>query len=293
MKPKVLVTGANGQLASCIRDLESSFPESDFIFTNTLELDVTNLDQSTNFFIKTKVDWCINCAAYTAVDKAENDEQNATNINVTGVKNLAVVCQKNKTILIHISTDFVFDGITTKPYKETDITNPKNIYGLTKLKGEHEIINSLEHYFIIRTSWLYSEYGNNFMKTMIKTSKEKAEISVVNDQIGTPTYASDLAKVILEFIVSKNKNFGIYHYSNEGKASWYDFAKAIFEEKKIKIKLHPIKTEFYPTPAKRPRHSVLDKTKIKHNLNIEIPNWEDSLKTAIQKLNGQEFKNSY
>lgn len=198
---------------------------------------------------------------------------------------MAVVCNQNETTLIHISTDFVFDGSQSKAYLETDIAKPISVYGATKLKGEQHIIKTISQHFILRTSWLYSEHGNNFMKTMLKLAKERDVLNIVSDQIGTPTYATDLADVIYNIITTKNTDYGLYHFSNEGVASWYDFAKAIFDIKNIKIKTNPIKTEVYPTPAKKPIFSVLDKTKIKSTLNIEIPYWRDSLKKAISNYN--------
>jgi len=237
-----------------------------------------------NAFFKSnqKIDYCINCAAYTAVDKAEIEVDKVFEINATGPKNLAVACREFDTILIQVSTDFVFDGEKDEPYSETDVAKPISVYGASKLQGEQEIIKTLETYFILRTSWLYSEHGTNFMKTMLKLAETRDEISVVSDQIGTPTYAGDLADVILKIIRSKTKNFGLYHYSNEGVASWYDFAKTIFEESSIEIKLSPIKTEAYPTPAKRPVFSVMDKTKIKSRLKVEIPFWSESLLIALK-----------
>ncbi|MEO8933669.1 MAG: dTDP-4-dehydrorhamnose reductase, partial [Xanthomarina sp.] len=273
--------GGNGQLATCIKDLESSYNNLKIIYTDSQELDITDLKAVEIFFENNTVDYCINCAAYTAVDLAENDREKAILINEVGAKNLAIVCQTNNSTLIHISTDFVFDGKQSNFYSEEDATNPISVYGQTKLQGEIQIQNHLTKYYILRTSWLYSEHGNNFMKTMIKLSKEKDQLSVVVDQIGTPTYATDLASVILKLITTNNTQFGIYHYSNEGVASWYDFAKAIFEEIGSKIKLLPIKSMAYPTPAQRPQFSVLDKSKIKNTLQIEIPHWRDSLRKAI------------
>ncbi len=282
----ILVTGGNGQLACSIKDLESQYKNLNFIYTDYLELDITNLNNLTRFFNQSsKIDYCINCAAYTQVDKAEDEKELAKKINSLGAKNLAEVCLKNKTTLIHISTDFVFEGSSTIAYIETDLVNPLSVYGNTKHKGEQNIINTNPKYFILRTSWLYSEHGNNFMKTMLKLAKQKKVLNIVGDQIGTPTYATDLAAVIYKLIVSKNTNYGLYHYSNEGVASWYDFAKAIFDIKQVKVKTNSIKTEAYPTPAKRPIFSVLDKTKIKKTLNIEIPYWRDSLKKAISNYN--------
>ena len=282
----VLVTGSNGQLASSIKNLAKQYEGLHLIYTDYQELNICDLNQIDGFF-KThpKIDYCINCAAYTAVDKAETDVEKAFEINAKGPKNLALVCNAQDTILIHVSTDFVFDGDKTEPYTETDIPNPISVYGASKLKGEIEIQKELKKHFIIRTSWLYSEHGTNFMKTMLRLAETRDEISVVSDQTGTPTYAGDLADVILKIISSKDKNFGLYHYSNEGVASWYDFAKAIFEESNIEVKLNPIKAEAYPTPAKRPFFSVMDKTKIINNQKIEIPFWSESLLKPIDLIN--------
>ncbi|WP_452227221.1 dTDP-4-dehydrorhamnose reductase [Lacinutrix cladophorae] len=285
MKTKVLVTGANGQLGKTLASLKTKFKNLDFIFASTLDLDITKSNQVETFFYTNKIDWCINCAAYTAVDKAEKEPEKAKKVNVLGVKNLALVCANKNVTLIQISTDFVFNGEKSVAYTEKDTTKPTGVYGTTKLEGEIEIIKKLEKYFIIRTSWLYSQNGNNFMKTMIKLSKERKEINVVSDQIGTPTYTTDLAEIMLKIITTNNKQYGTYHFSNEGVASWYDFAKAIFEESNIDINVLPIKSEAYPTPAKRPHFSVLDKTKIKTNLKIEIPHWRVSLRKAIANNN--------
>ena len=279
----VLVTGSNGQLASCIKDCAKQYKELHFIYTDYQELDICNLNDVEEFFTTNqKIDYCINCAAYTAVDKAETDVEKAFEINAKGAKNLALVCDEQGAILIHVSTDFVFDGDKTEPYIETDIPKPISVYGASKLKGEVEIQKTLKKHFIIRTSWLYSEHGTNFMKTMLRLAETRDEISVVSDQIGTPTYAGDLADVILKIISSKNTNFGLYHYSNEGQTSWYGFAKAIFEGSNLKIKTTPIKTEAYPTPAKRPVYSVMDKTRITNIMGIETRNWSESLLTALK-----------
>ena len=281
----VLVTGSNGQLASCIKDIDKQYGDLNFIYTDYEELDICDLNQVNAFFKSNpKIDYCINCAAYTAVDKAETDADKAYEINAQGAKNLAIVCSVQDAILIQISTDFVFDGEKTEPYTETDVAKPISVYGASKLEGEEEIKKTLETYFILRTSWLYSEYGTNFMKTMLKLAETRDEISVVSDQIGTPTYAGDLADVILKIITSNTKSFGLYHYSNEGVASWYDFAKAIFEASNIEIKLNPIKTSAYPTPAKRPLFSVMEKTKIKETLNIEIPFWRETVNKTVNYL---------
>ncbi|SFC96045.1 dTDP-4-dehydrorhamnose reductase [Algibacter pectinivorans] len=279
----ILITGGNGQLASCIKDLAIDYVNLNFIFTDFLDLDITNLNQLNNFFntASNDIQYCINCAAYTAVDKAEKESEKAIKINTEGSKNLALACLKHNITLIHVSTDFVFDGKGKTPYLETDPALPISVYGETKLKGEQEIEQILTKYFIFRTSWLYSEHGNNFMKTMLKLAETKNELSVVSDQFGTPTYAKDLAKLIVHTITSKSVDYGVYHYSNIGSISWFDFAKAIFEENRTPIKINAITTSEFPTLAKRPAYSVLDKSKIRKMLNIEIPNWRESLKQAL------------
>ena len=279
---KILITGSNGQLGRCLADVAEHYPDYDFHFKTSKELDITTKEQIRSLFAQEKFDYCINCAAYTAVDKAETDKENAFLVNAEAVKYLAEACKYNNTTLIHISTDFVFDGTKGIPYTEDDLPNPINVYGASKLKGEQYIQGILNNFFIIRTSWVYSEYGHNFVKTMLRLGEDREELSVVNDQIGTPTYAGDLANTIMEIIITKTTNFGLYHYSNEGLISWYDFAKAIFAIKGMNIKVNPIPSEAYPTPAKRPMYSVLDKTKIKQVFNIiNIPNLENSLKKVI------------
>lgn len=281
---RVLVTGADGQLGKCLKSIKEKHKNIEFVFTNRTELDISQENEVNEFFGSNSFDWCINCAAYTAVDKAESDIENAKRINATAVKNLANASFKHNVKIIHISTDFVFDGEQNKAYKEDAITNPLGVYGNTKRIGENELKKANPKHFIIRTSWLYSEFNQNFMKTMLRLANDKDELSVVSDQIGTPTYARDLADVILQIINQDNLAFGLYHYSNEGTASWYDFAKAIFEINKSKIKVNPIDTVSYPTPSKRPHFSVLDKTKIKKTFNLTIPYWKDSLKIAISNL---------
>jgi dTDP-4-dehydrorhamnose reductase len=278
----ILVTGGNGQLASCIKDVEKQYDDLNVIYTDHLELDICNLNQIQTFFKSNpQIDYCINCAAYTAVDKAETEAEKAFEINATGAKNLAQVCNDHDAILIHVSTDFVFDGEKNEPYTETDVANPISVYGASKLQGEVEIQQALKEYFIIRTSWLYSEYGNNFMKTMLRLAETRDGISVVSDQIGTPTYAGDLAEIIIQIINIKTEKYGIYHYSNEGVASWYEFAKEIFKLTENKIKVNPIPSIEYLTPAKRPKYSVLDKKKIIDVFKIDIPFWRESLKKVI------------
>jgi len=284
----ILVTGANGQLGSEIKVLSKNYPYH-FFFTDKDKLDITKKEEIEKFIKENDIDLIINCAAYTAVDKAEEEKGLTDLINHQAVKYLAEISKENDITLIHISTDYVFDGKNYKPYKEDDKTNPQGIYGLTKLKGEEAFINSNARGIIIRTSWVYSSFGNNFVKTMLRL-KDRKELSVVFDQIGTPTYARDLAKAILE-IIDKNyeklNNFKaeIFHYSNEGICSWYDFAKAIFDIKDINIKINPIETKEYPTPAKRPHYSVLNKSKIKKEFNIEIPYWRESLKKCLKEIN--------
>jgi dTDP-4-dehydrorhamnose reductase len=283
----VLVTGSSGQLGQALQSIEKKYPEINFQFFNSSELDITSSTQCEVVFEKVKPHFCINTAAYTAVDKAESEPEKAHLINVTGAENLAKACKENNTVLLHISTDFVFDGTATKPYTEEDLPNPTGVYGQTKLDGEKAIQAILEKHFIIRTSWVYSQFGNNFMKTMLRLGAERDTLSVVDDQIGTPTNAVDLAEVLVSIILTDNRrpitdDFGIYNFSNEGQCSWYDFAKKIFEINNIKIDLQAISTRSYPTPAKRPDYSVLDKSKIKEvfgsEISKEVRDWEESLK---------------
>lgn len=281
----ILVTGKCGQLAQCIESIAPNYPNLKFIFKSSSELDITSTSSVDSVFNRTEhFNYCINCAAYTAVDKAETETQNAYDVNVLGAKNLAEACDKYKVTLIHISTDFVFDGNALQPYTEDSITNPLGVYGKTKLQGEKVIAETLENHFILRTSWLYSEFGNNFLKTMLRLASEREELSVVNDQIGSPTYAIDLAEVILKLIETNYDNYGIYHYSNQGEISWYDFAKEIFRLSESNIKLHKIETKDYPTAAMRPKYSVLETSKIGKTLNISIPNWKDSLVKAMENI---------
>ena len=274
----VLVTGSNGQLGQAIQLIAPNYPDLQFVFCSSTNLDITNLEKCKSVFSKIKPNYCINAAAYTAVDKAEIEPEKAHLINVMGAKNLAEVCKEKANILLHVSTDFVFDGNKNSPYSETDDTNPTGVYGQTKLDGERAIQATFENHYIIRTSWVYSQFGNNFMKTMLRLASERDTLSVVNDQIGTPTNAVDLADALVKIIISNKNTFGIYNFSNEGQCSWFDFAKKIFEINKIKIDLQPILTTSFPTPAKRPAFSVLDKTKIKRIFGIEIKDWQESLK---------------
>ncbi|HNW99067.1 MAG TPA: dTDP-4-dehydrorhamnose reductase [Bacteroidales bacterium] len=286
----ILVTGANGQLGNEIRELAPHFKNLNFTFTDIEELDISNYAALNKFFVKNKFDCFINCAAYTAVDKAEKEKDSATLLNVTAVKYLSQFSASQNALLIHVSTDYVFDGRNCKPYLESDLTNPKSIYGKTKLDGEVEVIFNSQKAIIFRTSWLYSSYGGNFVKTILKIAKEKESLNVVCDQVGSPTYARDLAKTILEIVPDyKEKNkFEIFNFSNEGVTSWYDFAKEILEISGIKTPVNPIETKDYPTDAARPFYSVLNKSKIKKQFNISIPYWKDSLNDCIQKIKNQK-----
>ena len=281
----ILVTGASGQLGSTLKAIreEGYGGGLNMVYKSSHELDITNFEAVREELLSRDYAYCINCAAFTHVDLAETETDVAHSVNVTGARNLALNCNESNTVLIHISTDFVFDGFFNEPYSEEDIARPIGFYGDTKYKGERAIINNLKEHFIIRTSWLYSEFGNNFMKTMITLGNERDELSVVYDQVGTPTYAFDLAKVILRIIDAHSIDYGVYNYSNEGIASWYDFAKAIFELQKIEVTLKPITTTEYPTPAARPKYSVLSKVKIKEQFGLEIPHWQDSLKIALRE----------
>ena len=281
----ILVTGSNGQVGSEIKELSKDYPYN-FFFTTRNDLDITSKDDIRNFCKTNSINVIINCAAYTAVDKAESDEINADLVNRKAVKKLSIVAKELNIKLIHISTDYVFDGKNFKPYVEEFQTNPQSVYGKTKLDGENELLNiNPINSIIIRTSWVYSYYGNNFVKTMLKLGKEKEELGVIFDQVGTPTYAAHLAKTILNIIPQiKNDKVEIYNYSNEGVLSWYDFAKEIMKMAKIDCKINPIETYQYPTPAKRPHFSLLNKSKIKQKFNIEIPYWKDGLEDCLKRL---------
>jgi len=283
---RILITGSNGQLGNEIRVLAGDYPDFDFIYTDIDELDITDPREVETFFIKNLPQVIINCAAYTAVDKAETDESKAYLINATAVENLAKSAAGIGALIIHISTDYVFDGKSYLPYVETDKINPLSSYGRTKLAGENAVQLNATKGIILRTSWLYSAFGNNFVKTMMKYGIERDSLNVVFDQIGTPTYARDLAKVILDIIPSAINLTGtnLFHYSNEGVASWYDFARTVIAFSGIPCEINPILTENYPLPAPRPFYSVLNKSKIKETFKIKIPYWSDSVKDCIQRL---------
>ncbi|MFT3794521.1 dTDP-4-dehydrorhamnose reductase [Flavobacterium sp.] len=276
----VLVTGGKGQLGQALQSIAGNYPQIELYLASSAEADIANPESLEAIFNKIQPQFCINAAAYTTVDKAESEPEKAYEINVTGAKNLAQACHKFGTTLLHISTDFVFDGQQQTPYTETDATNPQGVYGLTKWQGEQAIAAVFDQYYIVRTSWLYSAFGHNFMKTMLRVAAERPSLNVVNDQIGTPTEATTLADALLQMIRSGKQEYGIYHYSNEGVASWYDFAAEIFAVNGVKIELNAIPTAAYPTPAKRPKYSVLDKTKIKSVFGIQIPDWQTALKQA-------------
>ncbi len=285
----ILITGSHGQLGNEIKKLSPQYTDYNFIFTDVDELDITNYDKLDDFFKKNDIDFLINCAAYNAVDKAEKDSGKAELINSRAVKYLAKISKKHNTFFFHISTDYVFDGKNHKPYIESDKPQPLSNYARSKYNGEKEALNNNDKTIVFRTSWLYSEFGNNFVKTMLKYGKEKDELRVIFDQIGTPTYAADLANAILTIIpqTSKLRKPELYHYSNEGVASWYDFAKAIIEIAGENCKVLLIETKDYPLPAARPFYSVMNKAKIKNDFNIEIPHWRDSLVRCIGRL--EEF----
>lgn len=271
-----LITGSKGQLGT---ELSKLLPEA--VLTDVADLDITDETAVKNFVSAHQIDTIINCAAYTAVDKAEEDEMSAAKINIDGPRNLALSGAK----IVHISTDYVFDGLAHKPYRPEDKANPVSVYGKTKLAGEQEVLKYAKEAVIIRTAWLYSPYGNNFVKTMRRLGAEKENLNVVADQIGTPTYAADLAAAIVQILPQiSTENKGIYHFTNEGVCSWYDFARKIMELSGLNCKVNPIPSEAYPTKAKRPFYSVLDKSKIKQTFNIEIEHWEEGLKQCLKQL---------
>jgi len=284
----ILITGSNGQLGSEIRKISGQFPEMNFSFTDIGELDITDPWKVADYLAKFKPQFLVNCAAYTAVDKAETDIETATLLNATAVGILAEQSSEIDCKMIHISTDYVFDGKGPRPYLENDEVDPQSVYGRTKLSGEILCLKYNPESLIIRTSWLYSAFGNNFVKTMLRLGTERTELGVIVDQIGSPTNAADLASAILRIVLSVESNEikfekGIYHYSNEGVASWYDFTKAIFEIAKIECEVKPIASEDYPSPVQRPPYSVMNKSKIKRIFGIQIPYWRDSL---IEYLKG-------
>ncbi len=289
----ILVTGAYGQLGNEVRILSANYPEYNFMFTDVDSLDICDKDELIDFVTGNDIRYIINCAAYTAVDKAEDDAELCEKINATAVKNLGIAAAEAGAGIIHVSTDYVFDGTSCRPYTEDMPTKPCSVYGKTKLKGEKNLLKACPDAIIIRTAWLYSPFGNNFVKTMIKLGSERESLNVIFDQVGTPTYAEDLADAILkamnQTIDTDHDKGGVYHFSNEGVCSWYDFTIKIHELAGINTcKVNPIETKDYPTKAARPHYSVLNKTKIKQAFNITIPHWEASLKNCIKELSEQE-----
>lgn len=278
---KILVTGANGQLGKSIRKTFAHDPNLEVVYTDVEELDITDREEVDHFIRENRFDFIVNCAAYTAVDKAEKDDLKAAAINTVAVGNIAQAASRNRVKVIHISTDYVFNGESYRPYEENDEPYPRSIYGRTKLEGEGILTSFCQNALIIRTAWLYSEFGGNFVSTMLRLSSEKKQINVVADQIGSPTYAGDLAEAIFHIIRHDKWLPGIYHFTNEGVASWFDFTKAIFELSGKTTVVNPIPTSQYPTPAKRPLYSVLSKMKIKNTYGVNIPYWRDSLKKCL------------
>jgi dTDP-4-dehydrorhamnose reductase len=291
-KPVVLVTGSKGQVGQELQVLAGRYRGFRFIFADVDELDITDSEAVSVFFKNNEIHYCLNCAAYTAVDRAESDVETARKVNVAGAENLAKNCAANEAKLVQLSTDYVYHTGQNTPFTETDSTCPKGVYAQTKLDGD---LSALAHGgVVVRTSWVYSSFGHNFVKTMLKLGAERRELRVVFDQIGTPTYAADLASALLEMLqkvenqeLDRSVLTGIYHYSNEGVTSWYDFAKAIFDIRKMNVRVLPIETSDYPTPAKRPPFSVLNKAKIKATFGLEIPHWRESLKVCLRLLKNQ------
>ena len=281
-KPKILVTGANGQLGKELQELVSSHPLFEFVFLSKEDMPIDHFELVRNFFNTLKPAFCINCAAYTAVDKAESEKDLAFLINGESVGVLAAICREHDTKFIHVSTDYIFNGEATYPYTENFPTDPINVYGASKLEGEKQAMQLNPDSIIIRTSWVYSSFGRNFVKTMMRLMNEKNEVKVINDQLGSPTYAADLAEIILEIIPDWKP--GIYNYSNEGIISWFDFALAIKEIINSPCEIKPILTVEYPTAAKRPAYSVLDKSKIQETFGVHLNDWKKSLAICIEKI---------
>jgi dTDP-4-dehydrorhamnose reductase len=283
-KPVILVSGRNGQLGSELADIAQNYPQFDFHFFGREALDISNNVQAVALFKQFNPAFFINCAAYTAVDKAETEKDKALAINAQGVANIAALCSAYNTKLVHISTDYVFNGAGNSPYKEDEPTQPVNYYGYTKLEGEKAALANTAGSIVIRTSWVYSTYGNNFVKTMIRLMKERPEIRVVDDQVGSPTYAADLAEAIMHIIAGNSFTPGIYHFSNDGIISWYQFAVAIRDIKQLNSIVHAIPGTAYPTPAKRPAYSAMNNGKIVSTFNIALNNWRDSLQKCLYRL---------
>lgn len=287
-KPTILLTGANGQLGQCFRQLAAGYPQWQFIFVDIGELDITDRRAVFAFFKKHPVQWCINCAAYAQVDKAESEPALARKVNVDGARNLAAACAWLGVPIIHFSTDYVYHNRQNAPFREDDPVSPKAVYARTKLAGDRAVLKANPLGMVIRTSWLYSLYGNNFLVTMLRLGAQRPSVGVVFDQVGTPTYAPDLAGAVLQIIqkvengeVERAAVAGVWHYSNEGVTSWYDFAKAIFDIKNLPCRVNPIESKDFPTPVERPPYSVLNKAKIKAVFGLEIPWWRESLERCL------------
>ena len=290
-KPTILITGAAGQVGNEFRFLATAHPQFDFIFTDVAQLDITNFVETLAFFEQHTPQYVVNCAAYTAVDKAETDVALATKINVNGARNLAKACQATGATMFHLSTDYVYHNNQNTPFKEGDRTSPKGVYAKTKLRGDLAALKFCERAIVLRTSWVYGSFGNNFVKTMLRLGKEREQLNVVFDQIGTPTYARDLARAVLKVIqkienqgIEPNILRGVFHYSNEGVTSWYDFTKAIFDIRGMTCQVNPIESIQYPTPAARPPFSVLNKAKFRETFGLSIPHWHDSLIACLKEL---------
>ena len=281
---KILITGANGQLGQSVLEQSKNYKEIECFFATQDQLDITNLELIKTYFEDKNFDFVVNCAAYTAVDKAEDDQEKAFLVNAKAVEYLAKITAEKNIPFIHVSTDYVFDGTEAKPRLETDQTNPIGVYGETKLQGEEFALNNNPKTIILRTAWVYSRFANNFVKTMLRLFNEKDSLSVVSDQIGSPTNALDLAKAILDIISKDELTFGIFNYSNEGECSWFEFAQKIKEFSGSSIEINPVDSSAYPTKAKRPAYSLLDKTKIKEIYQVDVPNWEESLKLELKHL---------
>lgn len=285
MEQRLLITGANGQLGNCLHDRLELLTDSQAFFTDIDTLDITNEEAFSEYIQQNEITCIINCAAYTAVDKAEDEPELCRQINTEAVRIIGKVATEQQARVIHVSTDYVFDGKNYQPYTEDQPTNPISVYGQTKRAGEEALLEVCPDSMIIRTAWLYSEYGNNFVKTMLRLGNERSEVRVVSDQIGTPTYAGDLADVIVELIANDYFTPGIYHFTNEGVCSWYDFAREVFIRSQVTCRVTPIGTADYPTRAQRPFYSVLNKNKIKSIIHRGIPHWTESLQDCLKAMN--------
>ena len=280
----VLVTGANGQLGQCFQKHSKNYPEIEFLFCSSRELDITSKEALSAYFQDKEIDYCINTAAYTNVEQAENEKEKAFLVNAEGAENVAEICKEYGVVLFHFSTDYVFNGNSSRPYTETDDVDPINVYGASKLKGEEEIQSVFENFFILRTSWLYSEFGHNFFRTILRKAEENATLNITTSQIGTPTNANDLTTYVIKMITSGSKAYGVYHFSNDGQGTWYDFAVEIlnYSEKMDQVTLN--KTGFFKTLAERPEYSVLSKEKITSKFG-PVEDWKKSLFNLINETN--------